>query len=294
MSILALRFLTGVCLAGIYPVGMKIAAGWYREGLGRAIGFLVGALVLGTALPHLVRAVGGSYSWQTILIAISVIGALGGVLMALFVPDGPHHPKAARFEANAIAKIFSVPSFRASMFGYFGHMWELYTLWAFVPLILSTYVAIHSVEGINVSLWAFLVIAVGSIGCAGGGLLSLKLGSARIAGVQLAASGICCLLLPLFMQLPIWAFLGFLLFWGVVVVGDSPQFSTLNAQTAPPEYVGSGLTIANSIGFTLTVPSILLASELSRIIPVAWVFPTIVIGPILGLVALRPLLGSAK
>jgi MFS family permease len=286
----AFRFLTGFFLAGIYPVGMKIASGWYRADLGNALGFLVGALVVGTAFPHLLKALGGALPWQAVLLAVSGVAALGGVLMLAFVPDGPYLAKAPKFDPRALAVIFRSPRFRASAFGYFGHMWELYAFWAFVPFALAAHVAAGGGRDLNVPLWSFAVIAAGFLGCAGGGLVSLRAGSARVAFVQLAASGACCALAPLAFHAPTPVFLAFLLFWGIVVVGDSPQFSALNAQNAPRELVGSALTIANSIGFAITIGSIQLLNALTASVSPALLFLALVPGPVLGLVALRPLL----
>src|SRR5262245_56275472 len=170
-SLAVFRFLTGFFLAGIYPVGMKIASGWYRADLGNALGFLVGALVLGTAFPHLLKGLGGALPWETVVVAVSGVAALGGVLMLLFVPDGPYLAKAATFDPGALAVIFRSPRFRASAFGYFGHMWELYAFWAFVPFAIAAHVAASGGRELNVSLWSFAVIAIGFVGCAGGGLV---------------------------------------------------------------------------------------------------------------------------
>lgn len=285
--LLTTRFLTGFCLAGIYPVGMKIAAGWYREDLGKAIGFLVAALVLGTAFPHLLRSLGQALPWETVIMVVSGAAALGGLAMLLLVPDGPHLGKGGSFDPRAIRTIFRSPRFRASAFGYFGHMWELYALWAFVPLALAAYA--ESQDPLDVSFWTFAIIAAGAVGCVAGGLISLRRGSVKVAFVQLLASGACCLVSPLVFQAPPVAFLAFLLFWGVVVVGDSPQFSTLNARFAPPERVGSALTIANCIGFSISIASIQLLNELAWVLEPRFLFIPLVIGPIFGLMALRPL-----
>jgi MFS family permease len=288
LALLVLRFATGFFLAGIYPVGMKIAASWYRQGLGGALGFLVGALVLGTALPHLVRGLGGGLPWQSVSITLSLLAAGGGLLMFALVPEGPHLAKAARFDPGAVVRAFRSPAFRASASGYFGHMWELYTLWAFVPLLLSGYGAMHRVV-IDVSFWSFVIIAAGALGCVGGGQLSRLVGSARVAFGQLSLSGLACLLSPLAFALPTTGFLAFLVVWGVVVVGDSPQFSALNAATAPREFVGSALTIVNCIGFALTIPSLYATTWLAQRLPMeAWFVP-VAIGPALGLYALWPL-----
>ena len=288
-ALLMLRFATGFFLAGIYPVGMKIAAGWYREGLGRALGYLVGALVLGTAFPHLLRSLGSGFTWQQVIVGTSLFATIGGAAMLLGVPDGPHLAGKSRFDVRAMQRVFASPRFRASAFGYFGHMWELYTLWAFLPLLLLAYAQRHELT-LNLSWWTFLVIAVGFIGCAVGGVVSVRAGSARVAALQLAVSGGCCLLSPLMLAAPLPLFLAFLLLWGITVVGDSPQFSALNAENAPREYVGSALTMVNSIGFLITIASIQLASSMLPYIGIEYLFWLLVPGPVIGLWALKPLL----
>jgi hypothetical protein len=272
---------------------MKIASGWYQRDLGNALGFLVGALVAGTAFPHLLKGLGRALPWQDVLLAASGVAAFGGLLMYALVPDGPHLARGARFDPRALGAIFRVKAFRASSFGYFGHMWELYAFWAFVPWILAAHAAQGAGGALNVPLWSFAVIAAGGLGCAAGGLASLRRGSAPVAFAQLAASGLCCAVSPLFFHAPTPVFLGFLLFWGVVVVGDSPQFSALNAQSAPRDRVGSALTIANCIGFSITIFSIELLNAASGVLAPHWLFVLLVPGPVLGLVSLLPLLQRA-
>lgn len=284
-ALLACRFATGFFLAGIYPVGMKIAAGWYRSGLGKALGYLVGALVLGTAFPHLLKGLGASWPWEAVLAGVSAFAALGGLLMFVLVPDGPYLEGAAKFDPRALKAVFASPRFRASAFGYFGHMWELYAFWAFVPAVLAA-----RTPQLNVPLWAFFVIAAGAIGCVAGGLVSLRAGSARVAFAQLAASGACCIASPLLLLAPPAPLLAFLVLWGIVVVGDSPQFSALNAANAPRGWVGSGLTIGNCIGFGITIGSIQLLNAAAGIVPAEYLFLLLAPGPLLGLFAMRPLL----
>ena len=284
--LLVLRFGTGFFLAGIYPVGMKIAASWFQEGLGRALGYLVGALVLGTAFPHLLATAGSEVNWHQVLWFVSLLAATGGLVIRIGVADGPHLPKGSPFNPNALRVIFQSREFRASAFGYFGHMWELCAFWAFLPVWLAA-AAVNAGTELNISLWVFWVIAAGSLGCAGGGYLVAKFGSARVAGAQLLISGLCCLLSPLLFSAPVWLLLAFLVVWGVTVVGDSPQFSTLNAQTAPTEYVGSALTIANSLGFFITVLSIQLIDLLTTQLEPRFWLCVLVLGPVFGINALR-------
>ncbi|TFY97530.1 MFS transporter [Ramlibacter rhizophilus] len=286
--LLTLRFLTGFFLAGIYPVGMKIAASWWREGLGGALGWLIGALVLGTALPHLLRGALPGGAWQAVAVSVSVLAVAGGVLLHQTVGEGPYLARAPRFEPRAVTQAFANADFRASAFGYFGHMWELYTLLAFTPLLLAAYAARHGVA-LDVSLWSFAVIGAGAIGCVVGGQLSRHVGSARVAFGQLSISGLCCLTSPLAFALPPPLFLGFMLLWGITVAGDSPQFSAMNAATAPRAYVGSALTIANCIGFAISVVSLQVMAWVAPRLPVAWWFLPVAIGPALGLLACRRL-----
>lgn len=290
--LMVFRFLTGFFLAGIYPVGMKIAAGWYQQGLGRALGYFVGALVLGTAFPHLLKAAGHSLSWSSVILSVSAIAAFGGLVMYVLVPDGPYLAKGAKFDPGALKVIFQSRDFRASAFGYFGHMWELYAFWAFVPVILAAHLGSGTVMRLNIPLWAFIVIGAGFIGCAGGGLLSGKFGSARVASGQLAVSGVCCLLSPFIIDFPTPVFLFILMIWGIAVVGDSPQFSTLNALNAPKALVGSALTIVNCIGFSITIVSIQLLSYANDFIDTRWLFLILAVGPIAGLYAMRPLIAA--
>ena len=295
-ALVALRFAVGFLLAGIYPVGMKIAASWYREGLGAALGVLIGALVLGTALPHGLRAlagngaaallpVGGLAPWQAVVLAVSLLAALGGLATALLVPEHGGHGRGPRITPQALVAIWQDRRLRASVFGYFGHMWELYSFYVLVPAIVALRLAGHAVSAL-----AFWAIAAGALGCAGGGLLARRWGSARIAQWQLAASGACGLVAPWLLQAPLPVFLAWLLFWGMTVAGDSPQFSALTARNAPPPVVGSVLTFTNSIGFAISVASIELFVFAAAAWPLERVLPWLALGPAVGLAMLQPLL----
>ena len=255
------RFLTGFFIAGIYPVGMKIAADWYEKGLGKALGFLLGALMLGTAFPHLLKNREFDLPWKTVLHITSIIALAGGLLMLLFVGDGPFRKKSGGFRWDAFGKIFSSKKWRQSAFGYFGHMWELYAFWGFVPLIIELYSKKNN-QQLDISLLSFLVIAIGSIGSVAGGYLSQKIGSAKVAAWALFISGLCCFISPFSYSLPSFLFIGLLLIWGSTVSPDSPQFSTLVAQYAPDELRGTALTIYNSIGFAITTISLYVIDRL--------------------------------
>jgi DHA1 family inner membrane transport protein len=287
--LVVLRFAVGFLLAGIYPVGMKIAASWYRERLGAVMGVLIGALVLGTALPHGLRAfagpAGAAAPWQAVVLGVSILAALGGLATAVLVPANPHAARGSRITPRALGLIWSDRRLRASVFGYFGHMWELYAFFVLVPFVVAT-----RLQGTAVSAGAFWAIAAGVVGCVGGGLLVRRFGSARVAQMQLACSGACCLGAPFMLAAPLGLFIGWLLLWGATVVGDSPQFSTLTAQNAPPQVVGSVLTFTNCIGFAISVMSIELFVRASQAWPLAQVLPWLALGPLFGLWMLRPLL----
>ncbi len=285
--LLLLRFFTGFFLAGIYPVGMKIAADHFENGLGKALGFLVGALVLGTAFPHLLKTFGAILPWKSLLTITSVCALAGGLLVLLFVPDGPFRKINAKVHFKGIFSVFKKKDFRSVAFGYFGHMWEVYTLWAFLPLILQTYLHLHPAETFNISMFSFLIIASGCLSCITGGYISQRIGSKKVAFGALLLSGLCCLLSPLFFQFGPMLFLSVLFFWNMNVSADSPQFSTMTALHAPSELKGSALTIVNCIGFSITIISIQLTNALLLKFNPVYVFPMLAVGPVLGLIALR-------
>ncbi|GAB2536611.1 MFS transporter [Rufibacter soli] len=288
-TLLLSRFLTGFCLAGIYPVGMKIAADYHQKGLGEALGFLVGALVLGTAFPHLLKSLTQGIDWRYVIWGTSGLAALGGVSLVVLVPDGPYRTKSTQPNFTAFFQIFRQKEFRAAAFGYFGHMWELYTLWAFVPVMLALYAKAHPEVSLNQPLWSFIIIGVGAVACVAGGYLSVRIGSARTAIAALAVSMVCCLLSLWLFTLPLVLFLGLLLVWGLAAPMDSPQFSTLVAQNAPSQTKGTALTIVNSLGFAITIVSIQFLRSLQQTVAPQYWFLFLAIGPMLGLLAMRRL-----
>lgn len=287
MLLMTFRFLTGFSLAGIYPVGMKIASDYFQKGLGKSLGFLVGALVIGTAFPHLLSGMNDFLPWRMVLISTSAIAAIGGLLMLLLVPDGPYRKPGQKPDIKAFFKVFKKPNFRSAAFGYFGHMWELYAFWSFVPLMLTTYLNRHPGTQFNIPLFSFLIIALGGPACVLGGFMSEKFGTKKTAASALFVSCICCLVSPFFFYLNSEVLLiGFLIFWSLFVIADSPLFSTLVADNASAEIKGTALTITNSIGFAITIVSIQLLNMLKESFDETYIYTVLAIGPVVGLAAL--------
>ena len=286
-EVLLFRFLTGFFLAGIYPVGMKIASDYYQAGLGKSLGFLVGALVIGTAFPHLLKDIISSFPWKYVLYTTAILSVTGGLTVLLFVPNGPYYKAGQKLNFTAFFKGFHNPNFRSVSFGYFGHMWELYTFWAFVPVMIAAYNNRYPQMNLNVSLYSFLIIGSGGLACVFSGILSQYYGAKRIAAISLFLSGLCCLVSPLFLFVhsPL-ALIIFLFIWGLVVIADSPLFSTLVAQNAAEESRGTSLTIVNCIGFSITILSIQFINALSHSINAQYIYMLLAIGPVLGLIAL--------
>ena len=288
---LAWRFVVGLALAGVYPLGMKLVVSWVPQHAGAALAWLVGMLTLGTALPHGVRALDVGWGWQATLLVSSVLALLAAV-MIFALGDGPHLARRAgapRLRLGEGLYALRDPRFRASAFGYFGHQWELYAFWTLVPLLVT---AARGAEAGPPSGPAFAVIGIGAAGCVLGGVLSRRIGSARVAAVALAVSAVCCAIYPFATAWPPLLLAALMLVWGASVVADSPHFSALSARACAPESVGSALAFQNAIGFAITMASIELTTRLWPLIGdrVAWV---LLPGPVLGLIALRPLWRSS-
>jgi len=285
---LLLRFTTGLCLAGIYPLGMKLVISWTPRHTGAALAWLVGMLTLGTALPHLLRGTTLGLPWAWSLLGASLLALLGGLLVR-GLGDGPHLPassgKARLLDGLAALRI---PRFRAVAGGYFGHCWELYAFWTLTPFLVAREVTRLGAPEAWIPWLSFMVIALGLAGCVGGGALSRRRGSLWVARSALAASGLICLAYPLLTWLPAGVLLGLLALWGVTVIADSPQFSALAAAAAPRERVGATLAVMNAVGFALTIPAISLTTSLWSL-QGSWVVWWLLPGPLLGLWVLRPL-----
>ena len=284
-----LRFAVGFCLAGVYPLGMKLVVSWVPERAGAALAQLVGMLTLGTALPHGVRLAGAGWSWQATILVSSAL-ALAAAALIFRLGDGPHLKRrhdAPPLRLGRVFYAFSVREFRASAFGYFGHQWELYAFWTLVPALLVL-AGLAAPGSATLSGLAFAVIGIGALGCLAGGWWSQRIGSARVAATALAASALCCAVFPLSGGWPEWARLVLILLWGTAVVADSPHFSALSARACAPEIVGSALAFQNSLGFAITMLSIQLGTAWIADwgTSIAWL---LLPGPLLGLLGLYPL-----
>jgi MFS family permease len=277
-----LRFATGLCLAGIYPLGMKLVIAWTPKHAGAALAWLVGMLTLGTALPHLMRGATLGLPWEWPLLGASVLALLGGALV-FTLGDGPHLPASSGpIPLKQGLSALRVPRFRAVAGGYFGHMWELYALWTLVPLLVARELGRLEASDDLVPWLSFAVMGIGGLGCVLGGWLSRTRGSQWVASRALAVSGTLCLVYPMLAGAPPVLMILLLLVWGVAVVADSPQFSALASASAPKTSMGSSLAVMNAVGFGLTLPAIWITSGLweSWGLSVLWL---LVPGPIFGL-----------
>ena len=282
----AFRFLTGLTLAGVYPVGMKLVAQWFREQLGWRLGIMVGALTLGTAVPYLVFALGAQFDWRRLMLLASFLALAGGALVKFGIPDGPYLRETAPFNPRAAFRVFEFSEFRRQALGYFGHMWELYAFWSLSAGFLSASLGrISGGAASHVSLIVFSIIGIGVVGCVAGGWASRFLGERMVALVSLLVSFSCCALSPVFFNFRAGVLIPVVLVWGIFVIPDSAQFSALAAQSSPAEHIGTALTIQNGIGFAITVVSIFFVAWIAQKIGWRWAFLFLAIGPLIGAVA---------
>lgn len=280
-----LRFLTGMCLAGVYPPGMKLMASWFRSGRGMALGVLVGALTLGKASPYLVNGV-GSANWRTNVLFVSLLGLIGAAVVWFLVDDGPFGTARARFDWQQIIKIFSNRSVRLANFGYFGHMWELYAMWTWAPVMIRQSLAAQGRSSSLAEVGSFLVIGCGAIGCVVAGLIADRVGRTVVTSWAMAISGSCCLVVGFFFGAsPVWLLI-IASIWGASVVADSAQFSTCVTELADPRYTGTALTIQTCLGFLLTTISIELVPTIVKEVTWRYAFAFLAPGPILGVLAM--------
>lgn len=291
---LVLRLLTGILLAGVYPVGMKIMATWTKEDRGVAIGLLVGALTLGSAMPHLLKVFGDVEAWQTVLYMAAGLAMTGGLLAAFFITEGPYQTETPPFNWKYVGRIFRQKELVLANLGYLGHMWELYAMWTWVPIFL---LASFDLTGTN-PRWAsaagFAVIAVGSIGCFWAGYMADRYGRTIITSAAMALSGSCALIVGFLFGFHPWIVVIVCLIWGFTIVADSAQFSAAISELSQSEYVGTALTLQTSMGFLLTLMTIRIVPALEQHVGWRFAFMILAIGPVVGIWAMTALRRSPE
>lgn len=292
-TVLLMRFLTGVCLAGVYPPGMKLVAGWCREDRGFGIGILVGALAVGSATPHLINglALYGDTAfpeWRVVFLVTAASSVLSAIMIAFFFRAGPYHSDSAPFNWRFAAESFRHAPTRLANFGYLGHMWELYAMWTWVPVLLMVSYEASSLSPQAARFAGFGVIAIGSVSSVMAGRLADRFGRTSITIWSLVISGLCCLTAGLFFSYPILLTI-LCLIWGFAVVADSAQFSAAISELTDPRYIGTALTIQTSIGFLLTMLTIRLVPTLVNQFGWEWVFTILALGPMFGIWSMKRL-----
>jgi MFS family permease len=288
-----LRFMTGFFLAGVYPPAMKLMSTWFVKNRGVALGILVSAITLGSAGPHLVNGLGG-LNWHTTVYITSLLTLAGGVL-GFMVRQGPFPFPKATFDPRQAGIVFSNRGVRLASFGYFGHMWELFAMWAWFHVFFGDVLREGgSAPGSAAAYATFAVIGIGAVGSWVGGILGDRWGRSNTTAVMMMVSGVCALSIGLFFGAPAWLVLVIGLVWGFSVVADSAQFSTMVTELADQSYVGTALTLQLALGFTLTVATIWLIPVLEDAVGWEWAFTFLVPGPLLGIVAMLRLRSSPQ
>lgn len=284
-----LRFLTGVTLAGVYPVAVKMIAGWFPTKRGLAIGILIAALTLGTSLPHFVVIFFSGFQWQIVIGVSSILAVIAAAIVHWILTDAPGAGSKSVFSFKLIKKVITNKPVMLANYGYFGHMWELYAMWTWLPFFLSASFLHFSP---NTSPWlsplfSFISIGIaGALGCVIGGYFADKIGRARLTIIALAVSGLCAIGIGFSFGHSLWLPILISVIWGIFVIADSAQFSAAVSEFADTEYVGTALTFQMCIGFLITMFSINIVPFLQEHIGWEWVFTILAIGPVLGIVSM--------
>ena len=284
LAALGLRVLTGAALAGVYPSGLKVMAGWFASGRGMALGVLVGALTVGSAGPHLIRGLG--FDWQGVVLGASALTLVGVAIMAWGVGDGPHETSTGRFSLGMVGRILGNRGWRLATYGYLGHMWELYAMWAWTASFLSASALAAGWDDGWVPTATFSIIAIGGAGAWTAGVVADRRGRTLVAGTSMAVSGSCALLTPVVYAIAPPLTVALFLVWGFAVVADSAQFSTMVTETSSDTERGTALTLQTALGFLLTLITIRGVPVLADAWGWQWAFPVLAVGPMLGIAAM--------
>ncbi len=290
LVVIALRAITGVALAGVYPPGLKIAAGWFLERRGTALGIVVAALTIGSGFPHLLAWAAATVPWRVLMWTSSALALAGGVLVVSTVRDGPYVSASAPFDAHAIRHVLRNRGTRITTLGYLGHMWELYAMWTWIPAYAAASLASAGAGAPGRgSLVAFIAIASGAVGCVLAGRWADEFGKAKVAGAAMIVSAACALAAPAVFGAPPVLLLALALLWGFAVIADSAQFSALVSDYSARTHVGTALTLQTCAGFLLTMVSMRLVPAAAASVGWQWAFLTLVPGPLLGATAMARL-----
>ncbi|WP_246274681.1 MFS transporter [Hyphomicrobium sulfonivorans] len=284
---IALRFVTGIALAGIYPPALKVISTWFLHGRGLALGIVIGALTLGSAFPHLLRAVTSDLNWKLVVAATSGMTLLGALLMARFAVEGPHRYARATFDPRQIGRVLRNKPVMLANIGYFGHMWELYAMWGWFLAFAQAALVQHNVDTSYASMITFVVVASGVVGCVLGGVMADRIGRTATTALMMVVSGLCALLIGFAFDAPLWVFLTVAIIWGISVIGDSAQFSAIVTEIGESSSVGTALALQLGLGFALTVIAIRVVPEIAAAMGSwQWTFLVLVPGPFIGVIAM--------
>ena len=287
-----LRLATGFFLAGVYPPAFKLISTWFRKGRGTALGILVGALVTGNGLPHLVNGLGG-LDWQVVIYATSALTLMGGLITEFAVREGPYPFPKATFDPRQAGQVFRNPGVRLASFGYFGHMWELYAAYAWFLVFFTAHLETRGLStGTRAAFVTFGFFLISGVGCLFGGILGDRWGRTKTTALAMTISASCTLIIGLLFDAPTWLVIVVAMIWALTIVADSAQFSTMVTELASQAYVGTALTLQLAIGFTVTVATIWLIPMVEETLGWRWTFAILAPGPILGVIAMLRLRAS--
>ena len=284
---IACRFITGVALAGIYPPALKVISTWFVKGRGLALGIVIAALTLGSAFPHLLRAITSNLNWQIVVAATSLMTLLGAFLMGRYALEGPHRYARATFDPRQIGRVLRNKPVMLANIGYFGHMWELYAMWGWFLAFAQAALSHQSIDISYASIVTFVVVASGALGCVLGGLLADSVGRTITTAGMMLLSGTCALVIGFTFDAPIWVFIVVSIVWGITVIGDSAQFSAIVTEVGESSSIGTALAFQLGIGFALTVVAIRIIPELAAALGGwQWTFLILAPGPFIGVAAM--------